>query len=512
MTTTGTRRALAGLLGLTLTATGALAAPAAGAGETGDPPAAGRQAASATGSVVFSEYVEGSSHNKALEVANLTGEELDLAGHQVQMYFNGSSSAGLTIELAGTLAPGEVHVVAHASAAPELLDRADQTNGAGWFNGDDAVVLTGPAGILDAVGQVEVDPGSGWGSAPTSTLNTTLRRASSVCAGDTEPTDAFDPAAAGWAGHGQDAFDGLGEHRADCGGDPADPTVVINEFSASTAGEDVEYLELFGPAGTDLSGLTVLQVEGDASSSRLGQVVSSHPAGTTGADGRWLAELDAGTLQNGSLSLLLVEGYQDQAVLDADHDGRLDEGLGLTVVDAVAVADGGSGDLTYGGTTLTGGYDGVSDYAPGGASRVPDGTDTGTAEDWVRNDFDLAGIEGHEGTLGAGEARNTPGAPNEAHEAGEPDLGRCEDPATPIGEVQGDGVETPVEGEAVTVQGTVVGDFQTGGFDGYYLQDGGDEDPATSDGIFVHHPGGPAVAEGDTVRVTGTADEYFQMT
>ncbi|WP_228386993.1 ExeM/NucH family extracellular endonuclease [Ornithinicoccus halotolerans] len=41
---------------------------------------------------------------------------------------------------------------------------------------------------------------------------------------------------------------------------------------------------------------------------------------------------------------------------------------------------------------------------------------------------------------------------------------------------------------------------------------GPDEDPATSDGIFVHHPGGPAVAEGDTVRVTGTADEYFQMT
>ncbi len=35
-------------------------------------------------------------------------------------------------------------------------------------------------------------------------------------------------------------------------------------------------------------------------------------------------------------------------------------------------------------------YDGVSSYAPGGASRIPDGFDTESASDWVRNDFDLA--------------------------------------------------------------------------------------------------------------------------
>src|SRR5262245_13246512 len=49
----------------------------------------------------ISEYIEGSSNNKALEIYNGTGAAIDLAaqGYNVQMYFNGSASAGLTINL-----------------------------------------------------------------------------------------------------------------------------------------------------------------------------------------------------------------------------------------------------------------------------------------------------------------------------------------------------------------------------------------------------------------------------
>ena len=73
--------------------------------------------------------------------------------------------------------------------------------------------------------------------------------------------------------------------------------------------------------------------------------------------------------------------------------------------------DGGVADIAYGGPTLTALYDGLP-YAPGGASRIPDGYDTESATDWVRNDFDLAGIPGNTGTLITGEALNTPGATN----------------------------------------------------------------------------------------------------
>ncbi|HEY5701447.1 MAG TPA: ExeM/NucH family extracellular endonuclease, partial [Gammaproteobacteria bacterium] len=67
---------------------------------------------------------------------------------------------------------------------------------------------------------------------------------------------------------------------------------------------------------------------------------------------------------------------------------------------------------TYGVPALGPNYDGVSSFAPGGASRIPDGFDTDSATDWVRNDFDLAGIPGFTGTPVVGEAYNTPGAMN----------------------------------------------------------------------------------------------------
>ena len=66
--------------------------------------------------------------------------------------------------VAGTVAPGDVFVLAHSSADAAILAHADQTNGAGWFDGDDAVVLTkGPADeVIDVIGQVGLDPGAEW--------------------------------------------------------------------------------------------------------------------------------------------------------------------------------------------------------------------------------------------------------------------------------------------------------------------------------------------------------------
>ena len=41
----------------------------------------------------FSEYIEGSSFNKALEIYNGTGADVPLGGYTVKMYFNGNTSA-----------------------------------------------------------------------------------------------------------------------------------------------------------------------------------------------------------------------------------------------------------------------------------------------------------------------------------------------------------------------------------------------------------------------------------
>ena len=107
-----------------------------------------------------------------------------------------------------------MYVLAQATASPTILAQADQTNGAGWFNGNDAVVLRkgGPSGpIVDVIGQIGFDPGAQWGSGLESTQDNTLRRKGSIEAGDTNGSDAFDPSVE-WNGFAQDTFGDLGSH------------------------------------------------------------------------------------------------------------------------------------------------------------------------------------------------------------------------------------------------------------------------------------------------------------
>jgi predicted extracellular nuclease len=171
--------------------------------------------ADVTTELYFSQYIEGSSNNKALEIFNGTSDAVDLGGYRVQMYFNGSSGAGRIIDLVGMLAAGETHVLAHGSAVQEILDAAQQTNSESWFNGNDSVVLVRNGAIVDSLGRIGEDPGSQWGSGLASTANNTLRRTAAVCGGDTDATDPFDPAV-GWEGFEENSFDGLGEHATDC--------------------------------------------------------------------------------------------------------------------------------------------------------------------------------------------------------------------------------------------------------------------------------------------------------
>ena len=162
----------------------------------------------------FSEYIEGSSLNKALEIFNGTGSAINLlaGGYDIQMYFNGNTVPLRTIALTGMVANNDVYVLAEAAADPAILAQADQTDtSTSWYNGDDAVVLRKNGVIIDAIGQIGFDPGSQWGSGLVSTQDNTLRRKSNVLGGDTNGFDAFDPSLE-WEGFAQNTFDGLGSH------------------------------------------------------------------------------------------------------------------------------------------------------------------------------------------------------------------------------------------------------------------------------------------------------------
>lgn len=172
-------------------------------------------------SLFFSEYIEGSSNNKAIEIYNSLESSIDLAGYKAEMYFNGNVSAGLTINLTGTVNAGDVYVIAHSSADPLILAQADQTQGGGWYNGNDAIVLKDSEGaIIDVVGQIGFDPGTEWGSGLVSTADNTLVRKCAINQGDTDGSDAFDPNLE-WDGYATNTFDNLGAHTF-CGIPDAD--------------------------------------------------------------------------------------------------------------------------------------------------------------------------------------------------------------------------------------------------------------------------------------------------
>jgi hypothetical protein len=135
--------------------------------------------------IFISEYVEGWSNNKALELYNPTNEPVDLSDYRIDRYSNGNSSAGVKykIPLAGIMPPLSVYVIVldqrdtngTGQTAPvweELQAKADtflcpvyDINRVMYFNGNDAMVLVndadGGAGFIwDVIGVIGEDPGS----------------------------------------------------------------------------------------------------------------------------------------------------------------------------------------------------------------------------------------------------------------------------------------------------------------------------------------------------------------
>lgn len=164
-----------------------------------------------TPNLYFSEYIEGSSNNKALEIYNNSGSTVDLAAgdYKVEIYNNGHSLPDTTINLSGTVTDGNVFVLSHSSADASILAVAWQTAGNVNFNGDDAVVLKKTDTILDVIGQVGFDPGVEWGSGSTTTKDHTLVRKCSVTQGDNDGSDPFDPSSQ-WEGFSQNTFINIG--------------------------------------------------------------------------------------------------------------------------------------------------------------------------------------------------------------------------------------------------------------------------------------------------------------
>lgn len=167
-----------------------------------------------TADLFFSEYIEGSSNNKALEIYNPTTATVSLSSYVVKLYSNGTTTAGNVFTLTGTLSPGGVVVLVNNGATASFKIPGSYTSTVTNFNGDDAITLEKSGAVIDRIGQVGFDPGTAWTGGTISTLDRSLRRKPSVKMGDVNVGIAFDPSLQ-WDGFAIDDATGLGAHTVD---------------------------------------------------------------------------------------------------------------------------------------------------------------------------------------------------------------------------------------------------------------------------------------------------------
>ena len=194
-----------------------------------------------TPELFFSEYVEGSSNNKALEIYNPTGSAVDLSAYAIRMWSRSGAGAPVAatatqmLQLVGTLPAGKTLVIYNASSSAALtaavaanasMTQTDgvfaSTNGhqVTSFNGNDTVFLMKSGVVIDAIGATSdlgtgsIGPTLGWGAADASgtmlTVDHTLRRKAGIGRGTPVLDESWDPTVE-WDILVKDTFTGLGQ-------------------------------------------------------------------------------------------------------------------------------------------------------------------------------------------------------------------------------------------------------------------------------------------------------------
>ncbi len=207
-----------------------------------------------TTGLFFSEYAEGSSNNKYLEIYNGTGATVDLSEYAFPNVSNAPTVVGEyefwnNFPIGASIPDGDVYIIAHPSADALILAEADHTfsflsNGDDGFclvkqdgswvdtNNDQIMQDTEITGFIpvDWIGSWDGDPGSGWDVAGVTngTQNHTLLRKETVCSGNSIPLASFgtNTTDSEWVVLDIDDWTYIGSHSDNCQA-PGTPSVTL---------------------------------------------------------------------------------------------------------------------------------------------------------------------------------------------------------------------------------------------------------------------------------------------
>jgi hypothetical protein len=266
-----------------------------------------------------------------------------------------------------------------------------------------------------------------------------------------------------------------------------DSPIVINEVDADTAGSDaLEFVELYdgGAGNTPLDGLVVVFYNG---SNDLSYRALDLDGFSTNTDGYFLL---GNTAVVPAPSIVFPgNGLQNGADAVAVHVGNAVDYPNNTPVSGVALVDA----LVY---DTNDGDDGglLSVLTPGQPQQNEDGNDD---KDFHSNSRVPNGGTQLD-TTSYVQQTPTPGASNVV--------------SAEIFEIQGSGLDSPLDGAYVQTNDNVVTALDTNGFFMQTPAVRSDADPFTSEGIFVFTGGAPSVVVGDHVDVVAQVQEFFGMT
>lgn len=178
------------------------------------------------GSLIFSEYGEGTSFNKWIEIYNPTSQNISLDDYRYNFCWNGCDDLqwefSIPFDSGAVLISGGTYLLVHFDASSILLNAANQTTNL-LGNGNDIAALYHISSntIIDIIGvfdSTEVSAGWDVDGILNATQDHTMLRTADVCTGNLGDWGASDGSSTSseWIVGNIDDYNDIGGHNSNC--------------------------------------------------------------------------------------------------------------------------------------------------------------------------------------------------------------------------------------------------------------------------------------------------------